>query len=45
MSRAPAMEPDVRVLSYNVGLTNAQVDPQASGMSKHVFKFTHGLKS
>ena len=39
------MDPDVHVLSYNVGLTNAQVDPQASGMSTHFFKFTKELRN
>ena len=32
------MEPDVHVLSYNVGPTNMQVGPQSSGMSNHFFK-------
>ena len=40
-----AMEPDGRVLSYNVGLTNAQAGPQALGMSTHFFKFTQELRT
>ena len=43
--RASAMDPDVHVLSYNVGLTNAQVDPQLSGMSPYFFKFTKELRN
>ena len=39
------MDPDVHVLSYNVGLTNAQVDPQLSGMSPYFFKFTKELRN
>ena len=37
------MEPDVHVASYNVGLTNPQVDPESSGI--HFFKFTKELRS
>ena len=39
------MDPDVHVLSYNVGLTNAQVDPDESGMPTRFFKFTSELRN
>ena len=38
--RAPAMDPDVHVLGYNIGLTNAQVDPQGTGTSSYFYNFT-----
>ena len=43
--RAPAMEPDVHVLSYNVGLTNEQVGPEETGTSPRVLKFTKELRN
>ena len=38
------MDPDVHVLSYNVGLTNDQVDPNAQGSKSIFYKFTTQLK-
>ena len=38
------MDPDVHVLSYNVGLLNAQVDPEGTGMSTYFYKFTTQLR-
>ena len=38
------MDPDVHVLSYNVGLTNDQVDPNAQGSGSIFYKFTTQLK-
>ena len=38
------MDPDVHVLNYNAGLTNAQVDPDGSGMSTHSFKLANELR-
>ena len=39
------MHSDVHVVSYSVGLTNAQVDPEAQGTSMHFFKFTQELRT
>ena len=39
------MDPDVHVLSCNVGLTNAQVDPHLAGKSIYFFKFTKELRN
>ena len=37
------MKHDVQVISHNVGLTNAQVDPQTSGT--FLYKFTQELRN
>ena len=38
------MDPHVHVLSYNVGLTNDQVDPDQQGQAAHFYKFTTQLR-